>query len=72
MAWRAAAVVPTSTRARPAVFRTWDRVGRSADPFLVDQVRGIDVQLIDGEPIFFLHRNELEEVEVAVTRYLGL
>jgi mRNA interferase MazF len=40
--------------------------------FLVDQLHGADPRFIDGEPAFLLHHDELEEVEVAVTRYLGL
>jgi mRNA interferase MazF len=72
MSWSVATVVPTSTQAQPAVFRPEIELGGVRTRFLADQLRTIDVQFIDGEPAFFLHHDELEEVELAVTRYLGL
>lgn len=72
MAWSIVTIVPTSTQARPAVFRPEIDLGGVRTRFLVDQLRSIDTQDVDGEPAFHLHRDELEEVEVAVTRYLGL
>lgn len=72
MAWSVATVVPTSTQAQPAVFRPEIELGGVPTRFLVDQLRSIDVRFIIGEPAHFLHRNELEAVEVAVSRYLGL
>lgn len=70
--WSMATVVPTSTRAQPAVFRPEIELGGVRTRFLADQVRSIDVGFIDGDPEFFLHRDELAEVEEAVRRYLGL
>jgi mRNA interferase MazF len=72
MAWSVVTIVPTSTKAQPAVFRPEIELGGVPTRFLVDQLRSIDVRFVDGEPAFFLHRDELEDVEVAVTRYLGL
>jgi mRNA interferase MazF len=72
MAWSVVTVVPTSTQAQPAVFRPEIELGGAPTRFLVDQVRSIDVRFVHGEPAFFLHRDELEEVEIAVARYLGL
>jgi mRNA interferase MazF len=72
MAWSVATIVPTSTRALPAVFRPEIELGGVPTRFLVDQLRSIDVRFVLDEPAFFLHRNELEEVEHAVARYLGL
>lgn len=72
MAWSVATIVPTSTQAQPAVFRPEIELGGVPTRFLVDQLSSIDVRFINGEPAYFLHRDELEEVEVAVTRYLGL
>jgi mRNA interferase MazF len=72
MAWTVATIVPTSTQAQPAVFRPEVELGGVPTRFLVDQLRSIDVRFINGEPAYLLHRDELEEVEVAVARYLGL
>ena len=72
MVWSVATVVPTSTQAQPAVFRPEVELGGVPTRFLVDQLRSIDVRFVHGGPVFFLHRDELEEVETAVTRYLGL
>jgi mRNA interferase MazF len=72
MEWSVVTVVPTSTQAQSAVFRPEIDLGGVPTRFLVDQLRSIDVRFVAGEPVFFLHREELEEVEVAVTRYLGL
>ncbi len=72
MALSVATIVPTSTQAQPAVFRPEIELGGVPTRFLVDQLRSIDVRFVNDEPAFFLHRDELEEVEVAVARYLGL
>ena len=72
MAWSVITIVPTSTKAQPAVFRPEIELGGVPTRFLVDQLRSIDVSFVHGEPAFFLRRDELEEVEVAVARYLGL
>lgn len=72
MAWSVVTIVPTSTKAQPAVFRPEIELGGVPTRFLVDQLRSVDVRFLDEEPAFFLHRDELEDVEVAVTRYLGL
>jgi mRNA interferase MazF len=39
---------------------------------LVDQIRSIDTDYIIGDPVHYLERDELAEVERAVARYLGL
>lgn len=72
MPWSMATIVPTSTQAQPAVFRPEIELGEIRTRFLADQMRSIDVRFIDDEPSFFLRRDELGEVEVAVSRYLGL
>ncbi len=72
MALSVATIVPTSTQAQPAVFRPEIELGGVPTRFLVDQLHSIDVRFVNDEPAFFLHRDELEEVEVAVARYLGL
>jgi mRNA interferase MazF len=72
MAWNIATIVPTSTQAQPAVFRPEIELGGVPTRFLVDQLRSVDLRFVHDEPAFFLHRDELEEVELAVARYLGL
>ncbi|MGN6088832.1 MAG: type II toxin-antitoxin system PemK/MazF family toxin [Actinomycetales bacterium] len=72
MAWSVATIVPTSTAAAAAVFRPEIELGGVPTRFLVDQLRSVDVGFIADEPSYFLTRDELEEVENAVSRYLGL
>lgn len=72
MPWRVATVVPTSASAGPAVFRPEIELGGTLTRFLVDQIRVLDVGFVHGEPVYYLGRDELAEVEHAVTRYLGL
>lgn len=72
MEWSVVTVVPTSTTAKAAVFRPEVELGGLVTRFLVDQIRTIDVRYVDGDPVFFLDRNELEDVEQAVRQYLGL
>jgi mRNA interferase MazF len=72
MAWSVVTIVPTSTQAQPAVFRPEIELGRVPTRLLVDQLRSIDVRLVHDEPAFLLHRDELEDVEVAVARCFGL
>jgi mRNA interferase MazF len=63
---------PLSTTAQPAVFRPAMDVDGKLTRFLVDQIRSIDVTYIRGDPVHYLDRDEIAEIEHAVTRYLGL
>ncbi len=72
MPWNVATIVPTSTTAQPAVFRPSLEIDGQVTRFLVDQIRSIDVSYVHGDPVHYLDRDELAEVEHAVTRYLGL
>lgn len=72
MPWNVATIVPTSTSAQPAVFRPSLEINGQLTRFLVDQIRTIDVSFVHGDPVAFLDRDELAEIEHAVTRYLGL
>src|SRR5215470_17681142 len=72
MPWSVATVFPTSTAAQPAVFRPSFEINGLETTFLVDQIRSIDTDYIVGDPIHYLERDELAEIEHAVTRYLGL
>jgi mRNA interferase MazF len=44
MAWSVVTIVPTSTKAQPAVFRPEIQLGGVRTRFLVDQLRSIDVR----------------------------
>lgn len=72
MAWSVATIVPTSSSAQPAVFRPEFEVAGTLTRFLVDQIRTVDVRYVYGDPVHYLDRHELAEIEHAVTRYLGL
>ncbi|HET8658780.1 MAG TPA: type II toxin-antitoxin system PemK/MazF family toxin [Micromonosporaceae bacterium] len=72
MPWSVATVVPTSTTAQPAVFRPLLEINGQQTRLLVDQVRSIDTDYIIGDPLHYLERDELAEVEHAILRYLGL
>jgi mRNA interferase MazF len=72
MPWSTATIVPTSTTAREAVFRPSLEINGQETRFLVDQIRSIDTDYIVGDPVHYLERDELAEIEHAVSRYLGL
>jgi mRNA interferase MazF len=70
--WNVVTVVPTSTSAQSAVFRPELELGGVRTLFLVDQIRSIDIAFIQGDPQFYLERDELAEVEHALVRYLDV
>jgi len=72
MPWSVATIIPTSTVARSAAFRPSMEIDGQDTRFLVDQIRSINTNYIVGEPVHYLERDELAEVEHAVARYLGL
>lgn len=72
MPWSVATIIPTSTTAQPAVFRPSLEIHGQETRFLVDQIRSIGTDYIIGDPVHYLERDELTEVEHAVARYLGL
>lgn len=72
MPWSVATIVPTSTSAQPAVFRPEVEIDGVPTRFLVDQIRTVDVRHVHGDPVHYLSRDELAELEHAVARYLGL
>jgi mRNA interferase MazF len=72
MPWSVITVVPTSTSAQPAVFRPELEIMGTKTRLLVDQIRTIDIAYVDGDPVGYLERDDMAEVEHAVTRYLGL
>ena len=72
MAWSVATIVPTSTSAQATVFRPALEINGQETRFLVDQLRSVDTDYIVGEPVHYLDRDELAEIEHAVSYYLGL
>jgi mRNA interferase MazF len=65
-------IIPTSTSALPSVHRPELEVGGRATRMLIDQIRSIDVNHVVGDPVDFLNRDELAEVELALAHYLGI
>lgn len=65
-------VVPTSTSARPSVHRPELEVAGRLTRLLVDQIRSIDVDSVVGDPVDYLARDQLGEVELALAHYLGV
>jgi mRNA interferase MazF len=72
MPWSVVTIVPTSRSAQPAIFRPELEIAGVVTRVLVDQIRTVDVRYVHGEPVHYLDRDELAEVERALTRYLGL
>ena len=72
MPWSVATIVPTSVSAQPAVFRPELEIGGVSTRLLVDQIRVIDLRYVHGDPVHYMDRDELAEVEHAAARYLGL
>ncbi len=72
MQWSMATVVPTSTRAIASIYRPLLEAAGQPTRFLCDQVRSIDTDYIMGDPVDFLTRDAMAEVEFALSHYLGL
>lgn len=65
-------VVPTSTSARPAIHRPELEIAGRPTVLLVDQIRSIDINYLVGDPVDYLTRDQLAEIEQAVGHYLGI
>ena len=65
-------VIPTSTSAGPSIHRPELEVAGQMTRLLVDQVRSIDSRYVMGDPIDYLTRDRLVEVELALGHYLGV
>ncbi|WOQ17017.1 type II toxin-antitoxin system PemK/MazF family toxin [Raineyella sp. W15-4] len=65
-------VIPTSTQARPTVFRPTCEIAGRITRLLVDQIRSIDIDYLIGDPVDYLTRDRMAEVEVTVGHYLGI
>lgn len=65
-------IVPTSTSAQPAVHRPELEVAGQTTRMLVDQIRSIDTDYLTGDPVDYLSRQDMVEVEIALAHYLGI
>ncbi len=65
-------VVPTSISASPAIHRPEMEIAGRPTRMLVDQVRSIDTDCVVGDPVDYLARDQLAEVERALAHYLGV
>lgn len=65
-------VVPASTTAGPSLHRPELELAGRVTRLLVDQVRSIDTDHVVGEPVDYLTRDQLAEVELALSHYLGV
>jgi len=69
--WSVATIVPTSTSATPSVFRPeLEFLGR-ATRVLTDQITTIDTDYLSVEPVDYLTRDQLAEIDHALAHYLG-
>ncbi len=65
-------VIPTSTSARPSIHRPKLEIAGRSTRLLVDQIRSIDTDYVIGEPVDYLTRDRLAQVELALAHYLGV
>lgn len=65
-------VVPTSTSAGPSVHRPELVILGRSTRMLVDQIRSIGIAYVVGDPVDYLTRDQLAEVEIALAHYLGV
>jgi mRNA interferase MazF len=65
-------VIPTSTSARPAIHRPELEVAARLTRMLVDQIRSIDTSYLVGDPVDYLSRDQMAEVDLALAHYLGI
>jgi mRNA interferase MazF len=65
-------VVPTSTSAGSSVHRPELEIDGRQTKLLVDQIRSIDIDYVVGDPVDYLTRDQLAEVDLALGHYLGV
>lgn len=65
-------VVPTSTSAGASAHRPLLEIAGRQTRLLVDQIRSIDTGYVSGDPVDYLTRDAMAEVEFAVGHYLGI
>lgn len=65
-------MIPTSTSAGPSIHRPELEIDGRPTRLLVDQIRSIDTDYVVGDPVDYLNRDELAEVDLALAHYLGV
>lgn len=65
-------VVPASTSAGRSVHRPELEIAGRRTRLLVDQIRSIDADYVVGDPVDYLTRDNLAEVDLAIAHYLGV
>lgn len=65
-------VIPTSTSAGPSIHRPELEIAGQSMRILIDQVRSIDADYVIGDPVDYLRRDQLADVELALAHYLGV
>lgn len=65
-------VIPTSASAGASIHRPKLEIAGRTTRVLVDQVRSIDTDYLVGDPVGYLSRDQLAEVELALGHYLGI
>ena len=72
MPWSVATVVPTSTSARATLYRPSLEILGVDTRVLCDQIRTLDIGFVGEEPVDYLTRDQMAEIDDALARYLGL
>jgi mRNA interferase MazF len=65
-------VIPTSTSAGRSIHRPEIEIAGRSTRMLVDQIRSIDIDYVVGNPVDYLTRDQLADVDLALARYLGV
>ncbi|HET8582583.1 MAG TPA: type II toxin-antitoxin system PemK/MazF family toxin [Jatrophihabitans sp.] len=65
-------VIPTSTSAGPSIHRPEIQIAGRSTRMLIDQIRSIDTRYVVGDPVDYLTRDQLIEIDLALAHYLGV
>lgn len=65
-------VIPTSTSAGPSIHRPELEIAGRSTRMLIDQIRSIDTRYVVGDPVDYLTRDQLTEIDLALAHYLGV
>ncbi|WP_369685153.1 type II toxin-antitoxin system PemK/MazF family toxin [Corynebacterium glyciniphilum] len=65
-------VAPTSTSAGHSNHRPAVEVAGRETRVLIDQIRSIDTDYVVGDPVDYLTRSQMTEIESALAHYLGV